>query len=123
MVTRQLPKPAEIFELMKFKVPELNSKKRRLEGALTIADLRRIAQRRTPKVAFDYTDGAAEGDLSLARARQAFEEIEFHPHVLRPAVDVATSPPTLCGPTAPPFGIAPTALTRPILTEGEPAGS
>src|SRR3546814_14891273 len=108
MVTRQLPKPAEIFELMKFKVPELNSKKRRLEGALTIADLRRIAQRRTPKAAFDYTDGAAEGELSLARARQAFEDIAFHPHVLRPAEAVDTSTTILGCPTAPPVVIAPT---------------
>ena len=31
------------------------------DGALTIEDLRRIAKRRTPKAAFDYTDGAADG--------------------------------------------------------------
>lgn len=123
MVTRQLPKPAEIFELMKFKVPELNAKKRRLESALTIADLRRIAQRRTPKAAFDYTDGAAEGELSLARARQAFEDIEFHPHVLRPAENVDTSTTILGGPSALPFGIAPTGFTRLMQTEGETAGA
>ncbi|OZB83828.1 MAG: hypothetical protein B7X41_15315, partial [Microbacterium sp. 14-71-5] len=68
MVQRQLPNPAEIFDLMKFKAPELDGTKRRLEGALTISDLRTIAKRRTPKAVFDYTDGAAEGELSLARA-------------------------------------------------------
>ncbi|KAA9159395.1 alpha-hydroxy acid oxidase [Microbacterium lushaniae] len=123
MVTRQLPKPVEIFELMKFKAPELNGKKRRLDGALTIADLRRIAQRRTPKAAFDYTDGAAEGELSLARARQAFEDIEFHPSVLRPAEHVDTSTTILGGPSALPFGIAPTGFTRLMQTEGETAGA
>ena len=71
MVQRQLPRPSEIFELMQFKKPELNAKRRRLDAALTIDDLRRIAKRRTPKAAFDYTDGAAEGELSLSRARQA----------------------------------------------------
>ena len=71
MVQRQLPKPAEIFDLLKFKAPELDGRKRRLQAALTIADLRTIAKRRTPKAAFDYTDGAAEGELSLSRARQA----------------------------------------------------
>ena len=67
MVTRQLPNPAEILDLMKFKKPELDGKKRRLDSALTIYDLRAIAKRRTPKAAFDYTDGAAEGELSAAR--------------------------------------------------------
>ena len=85
MVQRQLPNPVELLELMKFKKPELNGRKRRLNSALTIGDLRTIAKRRTPKAAFDYTDGGAEGELSLARARQAFEDIEFHPDVLRPA--------------------------------------
>jgi L-lactate dehydrogenase (cytochrome) len=123
MVDRQLPRPAEIFELMKFKAPELNGRKRRLDAALTIADLRRIAQRRTPKAAFDYTDGAAEGELSLARARQAFEDIEFHPGVLRPAEHVDTATTILGGPSALPFGIAPTGFTRLMQTEGETAGA
>ena len=40
---------------MRFKKPELDAKKRRLEAALTIWDLRAIDRRRTPKAAFDYT--------------------------------------------------------------------
>jgi L-lactate dehydrogenase (cytochrome) len=123
MVTRQLPVPSELFELMKFKKPELNGKKRRLSGALTIADLRTIAKRRTPKAAFDYTDGAAEGELSLSRARQAFEDIEFHPSILRPAERVDMSTTVLGGPSALPFGIAPTGFTRLMQTEGEIAGA
>jgi L-lactate dehydrogenase (cytochrome) len=123
MVTRQLPKPAELLELMQFKKPELDGRKRRLDAALTIYDLRTIAKRRTPKAAFDYTDGAAEGELSLARARQAFEDIEFHPNVLRPAVDLNTSVQILGGPSALPFGIAPTGFTRLMQTEGESAGA
>ena len=123
MVQRQLPNPAELLELMKFKKPELNGRKRRLDKALTIADLRTIAKRRTPKAAFDYTDGAAEGELSLARARQAFEDIEFHPGILRPAPDVNTSVDILGGPSALPFGIAPTGFTRLMQTEGEIAGA
>ena len=123
MVIRQLPQPAELFELMKFKRPDLNGKRRRLEGALTIADLRKIAHRRTPKAAYDYTDGAAEGELSLGRARQAFEDIEFHPGILKPAAAVDTSVEILGGPSALPFGIAPTGFTRLMQTEGEVAGA
>jgi len=123
MVTRQVPKPSELLELMKFKKPELDGRKRRLDAALTIDDLRTIAKRRTPKAAFDYTDGAAEGELSLTRARQAFQDVEFHPGILRPAPDVDTSVEILGGPSALPFGIAPTGFTRLMQTEGEEAGA
>ncbi len=123
MVTRQLPKPAELLELMSFKKPELDAKKRRLSAALTIEDLRAIAKRRTPKAAFDYTEGAAEGELSLARARQAFQDIEFHPSILRDVSTVDTSCEIWGGPSAMPFGIAPTGFTRLMQTEGEVAGA
>jgi L-lactate dehydrogenase (cytochrome) len=123
MVKRQLPKPAELAELMKFKKPELNGRKRRLDKALTIYDLRKIAKRRTPAAAFDYTDGAAEAELSLSRARQAFEDVEFHPDILRPAPNVNTATTILGDTSALPFGIAPTGFTRLMHTEGEIAGA
>jgi L-lactate dehydrogenase (cytochrome) len=123
VVKRQFPKPDEIFELMRFKKPEFDANKRRLASALTIYDLRDIARRRTPRAAFDYTDGAAEGELSLARARQAFEDIEFHPQVLRDVSHVDTATTIFGGPSALPFGIAPTGFTRLMQTEGEVAGA
>jgi L-lactate dehydrogenase (cytochrome) len=123
MVKRQLPNPAELLELMQFKKPQLNGKIRRLESALTIYDLRAIAKRRTPAAAFDYTDGAAEGELSLARARQAFEDVEFHPSILRDVSTVDTTATVFGGTSAMPFGIAPTGFTRLMQTEGEIAGA
>ena len=123
MTDRQIPKPGEIFELMRFKRPELDARKRRLEAALTIYDLRAIARRRTPRAAFDYTDGAAEGEISLARARQAFEDVEFHPSILKDVSAVDTSTTAFGGASALPFGIAPTGFTRLMQTEGEVAGA
>jgi len=123
MVERQFPKPAEIFELMQFKKPELDAKKRRLDSVLTIYDLRRIAKRRTPTAAFDYTDGAAEMEISLARARRAFEDVEFHPSILTDVSNADPSTTVLGGPSALPFGIAPTGFTRLMQTEGETAGA
>ncbi|MGH2929029.1 MAG: alpha-hydroxy acid oxidase, partial [Solirubrobacteraceae bacterium] len=120
---RQFPKPEEIFELMRFKKPELDARKRRLASALTIYDLRDIARRRTPRAAFDYTDGAAESEISLRRARQAFEDVEFHPSILRDVSTVDTSTTVFGGPSALPFGIAPTGFTRLMQTEGEIAGA
>ena len=123
MVKRQFPRPLEILDLMRFKKPTLSAKKRRLQSALTIYDLREIAKRRTPTAAFDYTDGAAESELSLTRARNAFEDVEFHPSVLRDVSAVDTSCTVLGGPSALPFGIAPTGFTRLMQTEGEKAGA
>jgi len=123
MVKRQFPNPVELMKLMKFKTPTLNAKKRRLDGALTIHDLQAIAKRRTPKAAYDYTEGAAEGELSLARARQAFEDIEFHPSILRDVSKLDTTTSILGGTSAMPFGIAPTGFTRLMHTEGEIAGA
>jgi L-lactate dehydrogenase (cytochrome) len=120
---RRIIRPSELMSLMKFKKPQLNAKKRRLSGALTIYDLKDIAKRRTPKAAFDYTDGAAEAELSLARARQAFEDIEFHPSILRDVSTVDTTTTILGGTSAMPFGIAPTGFTRLMQTEGEIAGA
>ncbi|MDN5658598.1 alpha-hydroxy acid oxidase [Brevibacterium sandarakinum] len=123
MVKRQLPNPSEIFELMKFKKFELDSRKRRLDSALTIEDLRTIAKRRTPAAAFDYTDGAAEGEISMERSVQAFEDIEFHPSILNDVSQVDTTTQILGGSSAMPFGIAPTGFTRLMQTEGEIAGA
>jgi L-lactate dehydrogenase len=123
MVQRQLPKPSELLEFMQFKKPTLDFAGNRLQSALTIYDLRRIAKRRTPAAAFDYTDGAAEGELSMTRARQAFEDIEFHPGILTDVSTVDTTTKVLGGTSALPFGIAPTGFTRLMQTEGEIAGS
>ena len=123
MVKRQIPNPNEIFDLLHFKKLDLNARHRRLQSAQTVWDLRTIARRRTPAAAFDYTDGAAEGEISLRRARQAFRDVEFHPAILRPAPSVDTSCKILGGPSAMPFGIAPTGFTRLMQTEGEIAGA
>ncbi|MDT5011783.1 MAG: hypothetical protein QOH57_3400 [Mycobacterium sp.] len=120
---RRLPKPRELAPLIGLKKPEFDSTKRRLSAALTIEDLRAIARRRTPKAAFDYTEGAAEGEISLARARQAFRDIEFHPEILRDVSHVRTGWDVLGAPVALPFGIAPTGFTRMMQTEGEVAGA
>jgi L-lactate dehydrogenase (cytochrome) len=123
VTARRLPRPRELAPLVRLKRPELDATKRRLAAAFTIEDLRKIAKRRTPKVAFDYTDGAAEGEISLARARQAFQDVEFHPEVLRDVSTVDTSVTVLGGRSALPFGIAPTGFTRLMRTEGERAGA
>lgn len=120
---RRVPRPADFSQVLRFKRPELSPTRRRLAAAQTIHDLRDIAKRVTPRAPFDYTDGAAEGEISLARARQAFEDVELHPAILRDVSAVDTSCTVLGGPSALPFGIAPTGFTRIMHTEGEQAGA
>jgi L-lactate dehydrogenase (cytochrome) len=121
-VKRRLPNPLELAELMRFKPLIWNSRKRRLAGAFTIYDLREIAKKRTPQAPFDYTDGSADQEISISRARSAFENIEFHPNVLRDVSDVDLSWDVLGKRTSMPVGIAPTGFTRMMHTEGELAG-
>jgi L-lactate dehydrogenase (cytochrome) len=120
---RRVPRPRELAPLIGFRRPQLDATARRLSKALTIEDLRTLAKRRTPKAAFDYTDGAAEEELSLSRARQAFRDIEFHPTILRDVAAVDTGRQVLGDRVELPFGIAPTGFTRLMHTEGELAGA
>jgi len=122
-VKRQFPKPSELAPLLKFSLPTLRRKKRRLEKAYTIWDLRDIAKKRTPIGPFDYTDGSAESEVSLERARQAYRDLEFIPSILKD-VSTADLTRTALGETfAMPVGIAPTGFTRMMQTEGEIAGA
>jgi L-lactate dehydrogenase (cytochrome) len=121
-IKRRIPNPRDLAQLLKFKVPTWSSTERRLKDAHTVYDLREIAKRRTPKAPFDYTDGSADQEISLARARQAFEDIQFQPNVLRDVSDVDLSSTVLGKKMAMPFGIAPTGFTRMMHTEGEIAG-
>ncbi|MEV5838840.1 alpha-hydroxy acid oxidase [Nocardia sp. NPDC052112] len=117
-----MPRPRELAPLVKFDRP-FGGRGRKLARAQTIWDLRELARRRTPKVAFDYTDGAADAEISLRRAREAFSDIEFRPAVLRD-VSVTDTTVRVLGATARlPFGIAPTGFTRMMHTAGERAGA
>ena len=46
---------------------------------INIADLRRRAQRRLPKVVFDYVDGGADDEVTLRENCRAFDGITFRP--------------------------------------------
>lgn len=123
MVDRRLPNLHDFAPLMQFKKPTFDLKAKRLREALTIEDLRRIAKRRTPTAAFDYTDGSAEAEISLRRARQAFRDVQFNPAILHDVATVDTGWDVLGKRVEQPFGIAPTGFTRMMQTEGEKAGA
>ena len=122
-VKRRIPSPKDLAQLLRFRKIILSPRKRRLTRALTIYDLRDIAKRRTPQAPFDYTDGGADTESSLTRARAAYEKLEFQPKILLNVKDVDLSVQMLGKKMSMPIGIAPTGFTRMMQTEGEYAGA
>lgn len=121
MTRRQLPRWSELAPLIRFQPLELDPTRRRLARAHTIVELRRIARRRAPRSVFDYTDGAAEAEISLRRARRLFRDLELNPSVLRDVSAVDPTTTVLGSPAAVPFTFAPTGFTRLMHHEGEEA--
>ncbi len=76
--------------------------------AYSIADLRRLAQRRLPRALFDFYDGGAEDETTLRGNREAFERCRLRPRVLVDVAQVDMSTVLLGAPAALPLAIAPT---------------
>ncbi len=117
---RRMPRWAEIKPLIKTRRPGIGPEAR-LASAASIWDLREIARSRTPRAAFDYTDGGAEEEIALRQSREAYRRVEFNPTVLRDVSEVDTSTTLLGEPCSMPLGFAPTGFTRMMQHEGEPA--
>ena len=93
----------------------------RLAGAADLADIRRLARRRAPRMVFDYVDGAAEGERSLARSVRAFSRVELRPRVLRDVAEAPVEVEVLGRRIAMPVVLGPTGFTRMMHREGERA--
>jgi L-lactate dehydrogenase (cytochrome) len=118
---RRWPRWSELQPLLQLEKIPLDPVERRLGNAHTIGDLRAIARRRVPRAVFDYTDGAAEEEVSIRRARRSFARVEFQPQVLTDVSEVDTTT-TVYGRAWPmPYMLAPTGFTRMMHHEGERA--
>ena len=115
---RRLPAAGALW---RFVAPTFQRRRDPWSRVVTTEDFRRRARRRTPRSVFDYVEGAAERELSATRAVAAFEQLVFHPRVLR---DVSTVDPgtTILGRAASfPAVFGPTGFTRMMHAAGEPA--
>src|ERR1700694_1189158 len=82
--------------------------KMRIDQAVNIEDLHRMAKRRLPKIAFDFIEGGLEDERGLETNTSAFHKHKLLPRYL---VDVSKrdQSATIFGQTfASPFGISPT---------------
>lgn len=93
--------------------------RRRLARAASVADLRRIARRRLPGGVFDYIDGGAEDERTLAANEAAFASATFRPRVLRGLGEINASSTLLGKPLPYPLVLAPTGFTRMADPQGE----
>ena len=81
---------------------------RRVQRAWNIRDLRALAKRRLPRAIFDFFDGAAEDELSLAANRAAFESVRLLPRMLTGVERIDTSTTLLGGRSRMPIAVGPT---------------
>ena len=90
-------------------------------NVVNIADLRRLAQKkRLPRVAFDYIDGGADGEVTLRENCRIFDDVLFRPKnaVAIPKIrDLRTR--VLGGNLALPFALAPVGSSRMFYPRGE----
>ena len=105
--------------VIRFDRIETDPIERRLKRAASVADLRRIAKRRLPGGVFDYIDGAAEDERTLAANEAAFAEVTFRPRVLRGIAEIDVTSTILGEPLAYPLVLAPTGFTRIADPQGE----
>jgi isopentenyl diphosphate isomerase/L-lactate dehydrogenase-like FMN-dependent dehydrogenase len=88
-------------------------------AVLNIADLRRAAMRRLPRVVFDYVDGGADAEVTLRANCSVFDEVLFRPRgaVAAPRANLET---TVLGQRfSLPFLLAPVGSTRLLFPKGE----
>ena len=91
----------------------------------TVADARRIARRRVPPAVFDYIEGGAGEERTLAANREAIEAVGFVPRMGVtagiPAPDLTTT--VLGTPVSMPLLVSPVGFTRMMHPSGDAAGA
>ena len=81
-----------------------------MQGVVNIEDLRKLAKKRLPKIAYDFIEGGTDDEVGLDTNEQAFRQARIVPRYLVD-VTVRDQSTTLFGRTySSPIGIAPTGL-------------
>lgn len=91
----------------------------RIDSAINIDDLKRMARRRLPKIMFDFIEGGVEDEVGLRTNANAFRDLRMVP---RYYVDTSKREQrsTLFGHSyASPFGIAPTGMAGAFRRDAE----
>ena len=109
--------------VVRFRPIETDRVERRLAKAASVADLRAIARRRLPRGVFDYLDGGAEDERTLAANEAAFAAVGWRPRVLNEVEDIDVGSTLLGRPLAYPLVLAPVGFPRLLHPDGELAAA
>lgn len=103
--------------------PADGSRKVSPSRVVNIEDLRNLAQRRLPRVVFDYLDGGAEAEFTLRANSRAFEAITFRPRQAVAAGECDLRTQVLGCELSFPAMLAPIGYSRLIQPDGELAAA
>lgn len=95
----------------------------RLGDAVNVEDVRSIATRRLPTAVSDFIEGGGEGEVTLRRNQQAFEDLTFRPRVLSDASTRTLGTTMLGTPVSAPIALAPVGLAALAHPLGERAAA
>jgi (S)-mandelate dehydrogenase len=90
-----------------------------LERARNVADLRELARRRVPGLAFEYVEGGAEDESTLRGNHSAFERLRLLPQTLIDTSRRQLRTTLLGAPAEGPLVIAPTGLNNMLHPDGD----
>ena len=93
----------------------------KLTDCNNVMDLRRLAKRKLPWPIFNYLDGGADDELTLARNTRAFDDYELLPTQLSDVSNIDLSTTVLGQDIEWPVFLAPTGASRLFHHESEPA--
>ena len=110
---------SEVRRLIQLKPVELDAARRRLTACHDVFDLRVAARRLMPRPVFDYVDGGADEELSMAANVRAFRRWRFQPRALTEITAVDTATRVLDHDLPLPLVLAPTGYTRMMHPAGE----
>jgi L-lactate dehydrogenase (cytochrome) len=112
-------KVREMRKLVQLRGVTLDPTARRLDACHDVFDLRRAAKRRVPRPVFDYVDGAADEEISVAANVSAFRSWRFLPRVLAGVAAADTSAPFFGTSLPVPLLLGPVGYTRMLHPDGE----
>lgn len=110
-----------VWNMLDLRRPQFDSVDRVLGKCQTIEDLRVAARARVPRPVFDFVDGAAGTERSLARSLEAFDRVYNHPGPIGPlsGTEVDLSVEVFGHRQSMPLVLGPTGFTRLSHADGE----
>ena len=120
---RQVPRWRDVEPFLRPRPVERDAVRRRLARCLSVDDVERLARRRVPGAVWDYVWGGSDGELAMARNRDAFDRVELRPTAVGQVADPDTTTTILGRPAAAPIVLAPTGYTRLSHHTGERAAA